>query len=288
MRTPADVLVVGDALLDIRVVPGVPPRRGEDVPAAIELGAGGQGANLAIRLARRGLGVRLRCALAEDAAGSIVRRALATDGGMLEASATEATGTVVLLLDPDGERTMLSHRTPLLPMAIDQVAAWTMISGYVLLEDADLELAGEGRRAVVGCALTGVDAGGWWRRIQALRPQLLVLNAVEARAVGADARTLAQSSGGVVVVTEPGGAGAAMADGTLVHATTDQLVAVDTTGAGDAFASTLLAELFDVGWPPPPSVLEAAIASAATVAGQVSMVMGAQARVPAEGRPMPA
>jgi len=286
MRASADVLVIGDALLDVWVVPEAEPRSGADVPAAVRVGPGGQGANLAVRLARRGVRVRLACALGDDASGRLVRESLAAEGIELDDADAPATGAVVILIGFDGERTMLSRRVPLLPRTLDS-APWTVISGYALLEGGELRV-GSGRRAVVGCAVPDGDEGAWWLRADELRPDLVVLNGDEARALGAGAPTLAAESGALVVVTEPGGAVVSRADGRVQRAVIERVPAVDTTGAGDAFAAALLAELHDRSWPPGAAELGAALAAAAELAAQVAGMHGAQAAVPLEGRAAPA
>jgi ribokinase len=286
MRAPADIVVIGDALLDVEVVPDAAPRSGADVPAAVRVGPGGQGANLAVRLARLGVRVRLACALGDDASGRLVRESLAAQGIELDDTDAVGTGAVVILVGSDGERTMLSRRVPLLPRTLGS-APWTVISGYALLEAGDLRV-GNGRRAVVGCAVPDGDEGVWWLRADELRPDLVVLNGDEARALGADAPTLAAESGAVVVVTEPGGAVAALANGAVQRAVIERVSAVDTTGAGDAFAAALLAELHDRPWPPGATELGAALAAAMELAAQVAGVHGAQAAVPLESGAAPA
>jgi sugar/nucleoside kinase (ribokinase family) len=56
---------------------------------------------------------------------------------------------------------------------------------------------------------------------------------------------------------------------------------VDTTGAGDAFAATLLAALH-AGWPPDADALRAALARAAGAASAVARAIGAQAPIDGE------
>jgi sugar/nucleoside kinase (ribokinase family) len=58
--------------------------------------------------------------------------------------------------------------------------------------------------------------------------------------------------------------------------------AVDTTGAGDAFAAAVVAHLRERPWPPSPETLTAAMGEAVALAAQVTRVTGAQARVPLE------
>ena len=143
-----------------------------------------------------------------------------------------------------------------------------------------------GRIAVVGCALPDGAASDWWLRARNLRPDLVVMNADEARAVGGhDAATLAAESGALVVVTEPDGAQAAFADPDLPvrRIRIDLVPAVDTTGAGDAFVAALVAELRPPPWPPADAALDDALTTAAAFAAQVARVPGAQARVASEG-----
>jgi sugar/nucleoside kinase (ribokinase family) len=275
-----DVTVLGDALLDVTVVPDGPVRHGGDVPASIRIATGGQGANVAVRLARLGIVVRLACALGGDATGRLVRESLEEEGIEVDARPCEATGAVTILLGTDGERTMLSRRAPLLPRAVDG-ASWTVVSGYVLLEDPELDLRGGERRAVLGCAVPDGRAGTWWHRVVALRPDVVVLNADEARDLGGDARALAAGSGAIVVVTDAD-------EATAAHPGTDgprrvavsRRPAVDSTGTGDAFAAAYLAELSD--WPPSDDDLARALAAGARLAGDVAGVEGAQGRVAAE------
>lgn len=286
MRPAADVLVIGDALLDVAVAYEVEPHPGGDVPAAIRIAPGGQGANIAVRLARRRLAVGLTCALGPDAAGDLLRERLAVDGVMVDPAPTTETGVVVIVVGPDGERTMFSRRVPLLPLSIDATPAWTVVSGYALLEKGELRLNRDhpGRLAIVGCALPESAAFQWWLRADDLQPDLVVMNADEARAIGADAATLALDFAALVVVTEPDGAQVAYGDGDtpVRRIPFDPIAAVDTTGAGDAFAASLISDLRKTPWPLDDAMLDAALAAAAAFAAQVASVPGAQTRVAAE------
>jgi ribokinase len=283
------VLVLGDALLDVHVTPAQPMQPGADVPAEIRLEPGGQGANLAVRLARRGVDVRLRCALGSDAAGALVRSALAADGVVIDSVDARATGSVVVLVDRDGRRTMLSQRAPLMrPSFAADGAAWLVMSGYVLLESNATQLAADplpDRRAVIGCALDRSEVEQWRAALRALSPDLVVLNGDEAEVLsgGAPERaaTLATELDAVVVVTDAAGASAAVG-GETIRVAHDAVATVDTTGAGDAFAAALIAELLNVTWPPPRDAIERALESAASLATAVTRVRGAQARVGGE------
>jgi ribokinase len=289
LSVTTQVLVLGDALLDVHVMPTRPMLPGADVPAAIRLEPGGQGANLAVRLARRGVDVLLRCALGSDAAGGLVRSALAADAVALDSVDAPATGSVVVLVDADGRRTMLSQRAPIIgPQLATDGAAWLVVSGYVLLEPNSAQLAAQSlpeRRALIGCALDRPEVEGWRAAARALEPSLVVLNGDEAELLsGGDpeaAAGLAKQFDAVVVVTGAAGASAALGVET-VRVAHDAVAAVDTTGAGDAFAAALIAELLEATWPPPPDAVERALESAARLATAVTLVRGAQARVAGE------
>ena len=281
-----EILVIGDALLDVSASPKRPMRGGADVPAAIRLAPGGQGANLAVRLARRGLRVRLVCGLAADASGSLVREALRAEGVVVTAVTVPDSGAVVIVLDERGERTMLSQRSAFAAGAAAVVppdAGWTVVSGYLLLEPDAHELARavaarSSRRVLLGCAMPDdAAAADWIFAATAMRPDLLVLNTAEADEIDGGA-TIAT---GVVTTSER-----------LVRATIEGVSAesrtapgqpaIDTTGAGDAFAAALVAALSQEGWPPIASALESALVGATELASAVARTPGAQGRVAGE------
>jgi ribokinase len=289
----AAITVIGDALLDVHVVPSQRPRPGGDVPAQVRLEPGGQGANVAVRLARQGRRVRLLSALGTDAAGNILRERLGSDGVDLGAPAT---GAVVVLLDAARERTMLSQRVPLArhvaaaPLPAD---GWLVVSGYLLLEPgAGISASGvTPRRVVIGCSLGRADAARWVGGARSLLPHLVIVNADEARALtgarGAPvklARALVERLGAIAVVTHSAGATAILDGDSVEVPAVDAGGFVDATGAGDAFGAGLISGLIDGPWPPSPASLERAMSSAVTLAAAVARVPGAQTRVAPEGQ----
>src|SRR5215217_6899536 len=80
MGTPADVVVVGDAGLDVLATAAALPERGGDARAAIRVGPGGAGANTAAWLAALGASPLLLGRVGADLAGAQVRSALAAAG----------------------------------------------------------------------------------------------------------------------------------------------------------------------------------------------------------------
>jgi ribokinase len=282
---PPSVSVIGDALVDVHVVPAAVIRPGEDIPAAVRLRPGGQGANLAVRLARRGVPVSLTCSMSDDVAGRLLRSALESEGVALRVIETDATGVVVALLDADGERTMLSQRVPFAASAAERVSAdgWLVLSGYLLLEPAGTALARAaatlpGRRVLVGCAVPDELVGAWRSAAAAFAPDLVVMNAgeMERLALGGEHGR---------AVTDAGGATATIGAVTAEVRAPTGPEAVDTTGAGDAFAAALVARLVDAEWPPSQPALREALGGAVDIAAAVARVPGAQARVAIEDAP---
>jgi ribokinase len=280
------VVVYGDALLDLHVSPSMPPRLGADVPADIRSGPGGQGANIAVRLARRGIATRLVCGLGDDPAGALLRHLLADEGIDVSAIRTPGTGTVVILGDAEGERTMLSDRASFVASAVDVPpgdATWSIVSGYLLLEEAAVPLVemlatAPGHRALAGCAIPDGALASWRERAARLRPHLLALNAEEHDRLGPVDGVQA------VAITVSDGAEMVAGDIEVSAAVAPGPPAVDTTGAGDAFAAALVAALLDTSWPPPRDRMSTALEAAVDAAAAVARTHGAQARTASESR----
>ncbi len=279
------IAVIGDCLLDISVRPSGPIRAGADAPAAIRLSPGGQGANVAVRLARRGARVRLITGLADDAAGRFLREAVEAEGVELAALPVPASGSVVALLDAEGERTMLSDRVSLAVGGLAELltdATWVHVSGYALLDTEGARVARElavrpvqSRLSVGGGSLPpGDDAVSFGELLRVAGPDLLILNRDEAAALGA------HTPGCLAVVTSGRSGSAATAPGMPpihVPAPADDRPVLDTTGAGDAYAAALVDELAHLGgWPPPPAELQHAMAVASRLGADVARVEGAQ------------
>jgi sugar/nucleoside kinase (ribokinase family) len=296
------VLVVGDLVTDVVVRASGPLRAGSDTPAAIRLTGGGSAANTAAWLSRLGVPVTFACRVGDDPAGA-TRVAELRDAGVAVVAALDPgapTGTVVVLVDPDGERTMLPDRGANDRLAPADVAAalaaapragYLHLSAYTLL-DAGSRAAGlhalaaardQGRRTSVDVASAGplTDAGpdrvlGWLAAAD-----LVLANADEAEVLTGhrDATRAARELAGAhrIAVVKCGADGAVWAGaGQVVSAAAPAITAVDTTGAGDAFAAGLLAALHSGAGPA--DALAAAVRLGATVAAQPG------ARPPLTGR----
>jgi ribokinase len=285
------VVVVGDVATDVVVLLAGTPAPGSDRPASITSRGGGAGANVAAHLAALGTPVVLAGCIGDDAAGTALAGELAGAGVQLALRTVPGavTGTIVSLVEPDGQRSMLADRGANLALRPADVPPPTAgghlhLSGYTLLDPGprDAGLAALGAAVAAGCTvsldpastgpLTGYGVQRWLA--DTAGATLLMPNADEARLltgcadVGDAARALATVHPAVVVSL--GGDGALWATGgELVHRPAHPATVVDTTGAGDAFAAGVLSVWVGTGGrPDPASALEAGLARAAAVVGR--------------------
>jgi sugar/nucleoside kinase (ribokinase family) len=245
------ILVVGDVMVDVvAVLPGE-LAHGSDTPAAIEHHFGGSGANVAAWLGEQGL---LAARIGADPLGEA---AVAGLRGPIERDEQRATGTCVVLVHPGGERTMIPDAGANDAVELRELpeAQHAHFTGYGLLRP--------GSRAAVRRAIALASDRGMTISVDpssaaplAAAPEflewvagasLLLPNADEARVLTGEedperaARVLA--TGREVAVTL-GRGGALWTDGDrVVRAPAEDVDAVDTTGAGDAFNGALAAAL---------------------------------------------
>ena len=257
------VLVVGDVATDDVVVLAGEPAPGSDRPASISTRGGGAAANVAAHLARLGVPVRLAGCVGEDPSGAGLAAELAGAGVRLELRTVPGvpTGTVVSLVERDGQRSMLADRGANLELAPGDLVppphgGHLYVSGYTLLHPRPREAGLHALRAAAGAGCTisvdpassvplahyGVDR--WLADTAATT--LLLPNAEEARLLTGcrDAEDAAKALAAryPVVAVKLGPDGALWASGdVLVHRPARPTEVVDTTGAGDAFAAGLLA-----------------------------------------------
>lgn len=258
-------ICVGDVMVDVLArLPG-PLAIGSDTPAPIALVGGGSAANVATWLAAVGVPTTFVGCVGDDALG---RQAVAELAGAGVAAAVvvdpaRATGVCIVLVDADGERTMVpaagaNSSLSVASLPQEQLTAGTHLhlSGYSLLDAGSRPAARAvlDRAVAAGCAVS-VDASssaplraaGPRRFLSWLPPgTLLFANHAEATVLTgqAEAAEAALALGircGEAVVKR-GPAGAVWSDGREVRAVEASAGAlVDSTGAGDAFAAGVLA-----------------------------------------------
>jgi sugar/nucleoside kinase (ribokinase family) len=261
------VFCLGDVMVDVLAsLPG-PLAIGSDTPAPIVIGHGGSAANTAAWLASVGASAVFMGRVGADAFGDAALAALAAHGVRTDVVVDHdaATGICVVLIGPDGERTMVPSAGANDRLSPDDLptAQFTAedrlhVSGYALLREGSREAATAALKAAgqAGLAIS-VDAAsaqpirtvGTARFLSWIpRSATLIANADEARALtgcrepAEAASRLARRFALVAVKCGPMGAALASSDRVdLVRAEPTRVV--DSTGAGDAFAAGFLAHL---------------------------------------------
>lgn len=258
---PGDVLVIGDLMVDVVAAPRGPLEHGSDVPARVRSVGGGSAANTACWLAAAGHAVRLVAMVGDDPTGTgalaeLERAGVVFAGGVL---AGAATGMCVVLVDPDGERTMLPDRaandalsTAVVEVALADRPAWVHLSGYALLDAGSRPAAiaaVAGARALgvplsvdasSAAPLRAIGAGSFLRWVAGI--DVLFANDDEVAALGGTERS-AEAVRAVVAKHGPAGASWIEAGREAVSVQAAPAELVDTVGAGDALDAGVIAAL---------------------------------------------
>jgi sugar/nucleoside kinase (ribokinase family) len=288
MALPRKILVVGDAAVDVVATHAGAVPHGGDARGGITLTTGGAGANTAAWLAYCGVEVVLVTRVGDDMAGRQAREELTTAGVRCAFTIDEeaATCAVVVLVDADGQRSLLADRgagsrlraTDLDP-ALLAAADHLHMSGYVLLDEgsreagsamlADARAAGLSTSVDPQAATHITDPAEFLAMVDGvdlLLPNLDELAALTGTRDPATAAKLLDHVGAVAVTTGPTGATWVDADGiTSVPAAAGDCV--DSTGAGDAFDAGVLDAL--LAGAPVTARLEAGVRLGALAVGRV-------------------
>jgi sugar/nucleoside kinase (ribokinase family) len=262
------IVAVGDLMVDVVAAAAEPLAHASDTAARVRWTGGGAAANVAAWLAHQDVQVSLVARAGDDLAGRGAVDELRAAGVRTHVALDpeRATGTCVVVIGADGERTMLPDRGANLALAPEDVPAACFtaghhlhLSGYVLLHDgpraAGLAALDHAREAGMTISVDPASAAplqacgperflDWARGVDALLPNL-----DEARVLTGEhepeaaARKLVDLAGAREVVVTLGAGGAVWTDGHDVawaDAPRGRRV-VDATGAGDAFAAGWLA-----------------------------------------------
>ncbi len=258
------VIVIGDVMTDVIVIPEGPMVRGSDRRAQIQSRPGGSGANQAVWFGSMGTKV------------SFVARVGARDKPHLEAyfkgfhvdpvliaDAEKPSGVLVTIIDPDGERSFLTDRGANLDLSHSDMPVWLLddtrlvvVSGYSLFAEnprgAVQWMAGEARRRDIPVVVDAASVGfieevgtrnflDWTSGFSTL-----FANADEAAALSGSTvleeqfSRLTENYGRVVIKLGAAGAVVGDAQGFRLGLPAPRVDVMDTTGAGDAFAAGFL------------------------------------------------
>ena len=250
-------MVVGDVMTDVVVRPAAPLAPGSDTPARIELRSGGSAANAAAWLAVAGSAPAYVGRVGNDPFGRAGIAELGAYGVDVRAQVDprRPTGTCVVLVSPDGERSMLPDRgandaldAADLPEDLFAGRGHLHLSGYALLGEGsrgaalralDLARSSGTTISVDASSAAPLAAAGVDRFLQWVTgADLLFVNEDEAAALGGPG---ALAAGGRQVVVKLGAGGATWRCGPdEVRVASVPATVIDTTGAGDAFAAGFL------------------------------------------------
>lgn len=255
--------MIGDVMLDVVVRPLGAVAPTSDTPSHTRVGRGGSAASVALAVARTGHHVRFLGAAGDDGSAALVRAALEQEGVRVTFEFVDApTGTVVAMVGENGQRAMLTDRGANSLLSESFVMSELTdpfdhlhVSGYLLLDPST--------RAVAASALALATSRGSTTSIDvcSVAPLRVLtrdvflgvangatyLFANEEEALTLTARDDATSALDFlaerfdeVVVTR--GASGAMAARGEMHSSAKGLdvVALDTTGAGDAATGAYL------------------------------------------------
>jgi sugar/nucleoside kinase (ribokinase family) len=265
-RGPA-VVVVGDLVIDVMLLPDRDLERGTDVPGRVRLRQGGSATTTARWLGRLGARTTLVCAVGRDAIGRSLVAAVEADRVQVRAVrvAGAPTGRIGVLVEPGGERSFVQDRGAALKLRPEDLKPdWFVgvdavhLPAYSLL-DEPLGLAGMAatRLARDASGLVTVDLSSTapllarGRRsalalLEEARPDLVFATKDESRAlVGAkhDDAGLVEIAPIAVIKRGRKGATILVRDAKRVlrfEVATSAIRATDTTGAGDAFSAGFL------------------------------------------------
>ncbi len=252
------ICVLGDAHLDVVVRMSGPLTEETDTPAATHLGVGGQAANVAAWVTELGGQSRLIAARGTDLGAELVSAELTRRGVELVGPVVPGnTGVVVSLSTGGRQRSMLTDRGVGAALAADAVRSdwldgceWLHLSGYALahepMRSAAVTVARAATRRSVRLAVdlssTGMietyGVAGFRDLITSIDPDVVFGNEAEAALLGAGV------PGHGVLIVKLGAEGVRVAGR---HFPAPPTVAVDSTGAGDAFAAGYLVSGVQLG-----------------------------------------
>jgi ribokinase len=264
MEAQSMIVVLGDIAVDIVSTLKTPLNRGSDAPAAVRLMPGGSGANVAVWLARLGRRVTFVGRIGDDAFGRWLRDDLVSEGVALALVVDDrrSTGVIQVLVEPDGERTMVPDRganavwtAEEAPEELIAGAELLHVVGYVLLdrESQSGALAAMAHARARGVPvsldpsshgpLLGLGADAFWDlvgQVDVLLPNRREAHVLTGYAEPEAALAALRAHAGTVVVKLDRDGCLAASGAEMEHAPAPSIPVVNATGAGDAFDAAFL------------------------------------------------
>lgn len=273
---------VGDLVEDIVVRLGGVVNVDSDTNAVVTRRRGGSAANMAVSVVRCGFAARFIGQVGDDSTGTALIESLQGDGVEVIGRRGGRTGTIVVLVDANGQRTMLTdrgdstglaqpHPTWLDGLTVLHVPVYSLVLGSLASTSATLIEWAHDRGIVVSIDASSVavlqdyGVGRVIGLLEQLRPTVLLCNQSEAECLGlrdsgrsvASLVTVVKRGAGPASVLQPGLPATQVPAFELRHVR-------DTTGAGDAFAAGFLCALV-AGQTPSQAALAGHVSAARTI-----------------------
>ena len=275
---------IGDLVEDVVVWPSAEPTRGTDTASRIFRQRGGSAATVAVYAASTGAAARFIGQVGDDRLGTMLVAELETAGVDVKVVRSGTTGSIVVLVDQTGERTMLPDRGAAmelraLPEQALEGVTWLHVPAYSLVVEP---LGATSLEAIAACRVSGVpvsiDASSvgplssfgvdrFLDLMAGVAPDVFFCNRDEANLLGISDK--AALPGALLTVLKSGADPVTLIDASG-HAQTVPVPAVDvvndTTGAGDSFVAGFIVATLEGATPV--AAAEAGCSMAATVLGQ--------------------
>lgn len=276
------VLVIGDVIEDLIVIPEERIRPNTDTKAKIQKSMGGQAANVASWISHNGVSVSFVGCVGSDDVVKLEQDLKAQ--GILSnlQSSSRPTGSLVVLVEGQS-RSMLTDRGANKDLDLGKIDpaefAVVYLSGYSLLGRSLEEVSEFAARVKAAGALLAIDPGSYGfindHGVESFRDLMKLAdisfpNLEEQELLGLDT-----SSQVVVITSGHQGAKARVGSGETLEVEAAEAKLVDPTGAGDAFCGGFLAQLIqeadfaELGSAGIQRALEAGIASGAEAVATV-------------------
>lgn len=247
------LVVIGDLVADLIVLGGGRLERGTDNRAVVRLTRGGSAANVAVAAAERHP-VRFIGRVGDDTLGETLVHELEAAGVQARVQRSGRTGSIVILVDDDGERTMITDRGAAaeledIPWEWIDGADWIHLPLYGFVPEASrvalLDACALARARGIPisldlsstAAMRELTAQALAHILAAVHPDVVFANDEEARLAAAEG----VRPPGVYVVKRGGDSVLVTVGDMTTEVAVERVdVVIDSTGAGDAFAAGYL------------------------------------------------